>query len=641
MAPLPRRRVLQIPDSDEDDDNNDDTSVVAPAAATHSSSVPVPAPVAAAAAAAVPTEHLYPPPPLVFAAGNETCRAVHEVLARRGLVIKPTYLAVCLQELSTSQPGFANALLERQAELCFAHLLMADFNLVAAGSSLPPSFHLLHAIELPGPFILQVDEISDMGSPLRDRYQERVASAHRCLKLSMTDGVQRVFGIEYRPIALLKCFLPAGIKICLRNVHVKRGIFLLVPEVVEILGGFVQLLEAARQRAVQEINKPARSNRTRRGRTENQSLVQRATAAAWKTDHADATEATAAAVQANTSEQPTSVCVGTVFESGTYQGAGLRSMEGVPSVQHHAAVSGTEARVIVSAVQRTNASGEQTLVGTSGRQTLSIPSFQMKDLRMSVVEDAQRQSISQQWEHRASSQQSAPENISLSPMKMDSKLLIGSRRVSVINEAEPSDVLQRTVSIQPHPAAGDGIDTPMDLDSDEEDECNQGNVAAGAACSSTSVYSQLPFTYMALLKEKCSSKMGSGMFTSGTIKCVLTGVKDFQFKAGDEFRLIVYVDDGSLTSEVLIHNQVVQSMVGFSAKEVSNALASSNQQELQDMKNVMMEFQTFLKKFEGLMDVELRDTLTIPVVLKMTESANAIDANILLQRVSNSWSMQP
>jgi RecQ-mediated genome instability protein 1 len=39
-------------------------------------------------------------------------------------------------------------------------------------------------------------------------------------------------------------------------------------------------------------------------------------------------------------------------------------------------------------------------------------------------------------------------------------------------------------------------------------------------------------------------------------QCVLTGVKDFQFKGGDEFRLIVYVDDGSLTSEVLIHNQV-------------------------------------------------------------------------------------
>ncbi len=184
-----------------------------------------------------------------------------------------------------------------------------------------------------------------------------------------------------------------------------------------------------------------------------------------------------------------SLCVGTAFESGTYQGAHLRSMEGVPSVQHRAAASGTEARVIVSAVQRTNASGEQTLVGTSGRQTLSIPSLQMKDLRMSVVEDAQRQSISQQWEHRASFQQSAPENISLSPMKMDSKLLIGSRRVSVIDEAEPSDVLQRTVSIQPHPAAGNvwyhdtGIATETKKRLRSLTSCSSMYPCAGPQCS--------------------------------------------------------------------------------------------------------------------------------------------------------------
>jgi hypothetical protein len=189
MAPLPRRRVLQIPDSDEDDDNNDNTSVVAAAAATHSPSVPAPAP-----AAAVATEHLYPPPPLVFAAGNEACRAVHEVLARRGLVIKPTYLAVCLQELSTSQPGFANALLERQAELCFAHLLMADFNLVAAGSSLPPSFHLLHAIELPGPFILQIKEISL--DETEDFY--RILSLLQISAFSSEDLLQILSGCSYK-----------------------------------------------------------------------------------------------------------------------------------------------------------------------------------------------------------------------------------------------------------------------------------------------------------------------------------------------------------------------------------------------------------------------------------------------------------
>lgn len=41
----------------------------------------------------------------------------------------------------------------------------------------------------------------------------------------------------------------------------RRGVCLLVPEIVEVLGGYVQSLEEARQRAVQEVNKPARGSR--------------------------------------------------------------------------------------------------------------------------------------------------------------------------------------------------------------------------------------------------------------------------------------------------------------------------------------------------------------------------------------------
>ena len=63
-------------------------------------------------------------------------------------------------------------------------------------------------------FVYQVDEISDIGSPLRERYQEHTASLSRCLKLSLTDGVQRVVGIEYRPIPMLRCLSPAGLKVC-------------------------------------------------------------------------------------------------------------------------------------------------------------------------------------------------------------------------------------------------------------------------------------------------------------------------------------------------------------------------------------------------------------------------------------------
>jgi len=46
-----------------------------------------------------------------------------------------------------------------------------------------------------------------------------------------------------------------------RNVFVRRGVFLLSCESVEIIGGLVQRLEEARLRAVHEVNKPARGSR--------------------------------------------------------------------------------------------------------------------------------------------------------------------------------------------------------------------------------------------------------------------------------------------------------------------------------------------------------------------------------------------
>ena len=39
------------------------------------------------------------------------------------------------------------------------------------------------------------------------------AGHKRCLKLSLTDGIQRVFGMEYRPIRDLDVVSPAGLKV--------------------------------------------------------------------------------------------------------------------------------------------------------------------------------------------------------------------------------------------------------------------------------------------------------------------------------------------------------------------------------------------------------------------------------------------
>lgn len=54
-----------------------------------------------------------------------------------------------------------------------------------------------------------------MSCPLRGRYQKANPGVKRCLKLSMTDGVQRVFAMEYRPIQFLDVCAPSGLKVSL------------------------------------------------------------------------------------------------------------------------------------------------------------------------------------------------------------------------------------------------------------------------------------------------------------------------------------------------------------------------------------------------------------------------------------------
>lgn len=57
----------------------------------------------------------------------------------------------------------------------------------------------------------------------------------------------------------IDCCCILQVAIC--NVHVRHGLLMLVPEVIEVLGGMVEELEEARQRLVNEINKPPRGKR--------------------------------------------------------------------------------------------------------------------------------------------------------------------------------------------------------------------------------------------------------------------------------------------------------------------------------------------------------------------------------------------
>ena len=91
----------------------------------------------------------------------------------------------------------------------------------------------------------------------RDRYQRADASVSRCLKLSLTDGVQRVTALEYRPIRALQVDAPAGLKVAITDASVRGGMLLLLPENLDILGGQVDRLEEARQKVAECMNMDA------------------------------------------------------------------------------------------------------------------------------------------------------------------------------------------------------------------------------------------------------------------------------------------------------------------------------------------------------------------------------------------------
>ncbi|XP_021286088.1 recQ-mediated genome instability protein 1 isoform X2 [Herrania umbratica] len=200
---------------------------------------------------------------------------VGDFLLRMGLKLRTEWLDSCVQGLQSSVPRFSTLDVSAKAKLCFQQFLFSDMN-YSGGGILPENVDSMHLVDLKGPFVLQ------------GRYQDAPSGIKRCLKLSMTDGVQRVFGMEYRPIKDLQVLAPAGLKVAICNIHIRRGLLVLVPESLEVLGGVIEDLEAARQRLVNEVNKPPRGIRSKTGVAPP--LATRASLAAWPLNGVNAIE---------------------------------------------------------------------------------------------------------------------------------------------------------------------------------------------------------------------------------------------------------------------------------------------------------------------------------------------------------------
>ncbi|CAN1797010.1 RecQ-mediated genome instability protein 1 [Linum perenne] len=518
---------------------------------------------------------------------------VGDLLMRMGLRLKREWLDSCLRGLDSS---VQNLDLKVKAKHCFDKFLISDMNYCGAGV-LPPNVCSMHFVDLPGPFVLQVDEIVNMSAPLKGRYEDAHCGLKRCLKLSMTDGVQRVFAIEYKPIDSLKVLATAGFKVAICNVHVRRGLLMLVPEVIEILGGVAEELEAARVHLVAEVNKPPRGKRSRAGVIPP--LATRGTLAAWPltsvNDSGSTNDSANAPRTANPGHVNDSSNIPQHYDRSVNVGGGDRDDPA------HISRSATPSTVRPSVPYPVHSNNHINVSRSTTRCTVqtAIPfSVGSINVSRSTTSSTTHTSIPSQSDDRGRAESIAAD--------------VSNRVVSEV-EGMHMDTSPNAVSVHEDTHMADVLEHPLILSGDRE----------------------IPFTYLASLSAKwAATRVKTSL--QGRIKCLITAVKSFQYKHKERYDLRLHVDDGSLISEIMVDHQAVQKYLGFSPAEATSALSSTDAKKVDDVKNTLTQFQIFLLNFEGTMLLEMKGNSLVPVALELTQGVPATDAWLLMGRLKSS-----
>ncbi|XP_057658923.1 recQ-mediated genome instability protein 1-like [Diorhabda carinulata] len=119
---------------------------------------------------------------------------------------------------------------------------------------LPPNLSSKEKFLLPENYTLQLMQIVDISKPkfwqlqrirssIPKNHEQEFENTKRVLQLTLTDGVQDVEAMEYKPIKCLNINLSPGIKIRLMGpIQIRRGRLLLEEQQVKVLGGEVDSL---------------------------------------------------------------------------------------------------------------------------------------------------------------------------------------------------------------------------------------------------------------------------------------------------------------------------------------------------------------------------------------------------------------
>jgi len=126
----------------------------------------------------------------------------------------------------------------------------SDLRKLKHTSSLPKEITRISAgVIPPGQYLVQIQKVADITQPTK--FQEEFEGGKwRLLTLDLAAGDQKFKAIEFQAVKDLGVQLPPGTKLLLystekANLRVQNGHLLLVPQAVEVLGGYVETLVAS------------------------------------------------------------------------------------------------------------------------------------------------------------------------------------------------------------------------------------------------------------------------------------------------------------------------------------------------------------------------------------------------------------
>ncbi|XP_014674433.1 PREDICTED: uncharacterized protein LOC106814612 isoform X2 [Priapulus caudatus] len=177
--------------------------------------------------------------------------------------VPPEWLDACVDFLHDEHRIQGQAIPENNIrQLVLEQWLVTDLKDLKCGS-LPSGLCQMHTNTLTGSHALQVESFMDVSKPAYSQLQQLCGKANenalideskptqtnwepqsgRMLMMDITDGVQLLKAMEYKPISALTPDLPPGTKVMVQGpLLVKLGTLLLKPENIRVLGGEVDAL---------------------------------------------------------------------------------------------------------------------------------------------------------------------------------------------------------------------------------------------------------------------------------------------------------------------------------------------------------------------------------------------------------------